>query len=799
MANNFNIEYDQDLPSTADIDAAEADSHWYVHGLQVQISLRGPSAFTPTHFKMWGIDGVTTSGSASWQPMQATVTGTLENTSEAQYVYVQYKNGAQYSDVVTTSGIYYTFTDPSVDDSMQWKTALSDLGNESADVATLRNESSDIEIEFSKDNVTQLRFHELDLSGLSVGSNYISATADSQIEKLLDLDTNSYVTVTKVFSTDAPPMIRVDTGDGNFVTITTYDGSVRTDVTGDYAGRVDNINFNSGTKTLTFDLYKFSTYGFCTVEKVEFALDSQDRGYVGQALSVKAEVKDTNGDLVENAPVTISGISGDSIGNFTSTVVNTDVNGIATFTLNLTSEGTAVYDVYVDDIHSVTDQTTVSLAMPGNFSRSLLTQLEQIRRSETYDDLVVDANTSAIAEPTTTTGTQIRLQHDLNVFRTLIRQIKGETNWFDDLGTYFDPANTSSGDITTKHMTLENIKGNTLDSKTILLATDEDNSGAGYTVSGTDAGLLFTTGLSYAVWSDRRGLPIFSSVANAGTYSDEGGSDDVCVIDLIDSDTGGEFQDGSGNIIYAKFHDGADYGGVGNGTDAYVKFYSNNTPYTFTASDPTNIMFVFPYRKVLSEMEEYEWLRTDFVSSFEGDDELLEDISNLWSFTGSTDGDSSPQPWTNTGGNYIFNSDPSDLQSAMDEVNTEIGDRTYTGNYITSDDPIADSLEDLDVKLKEIEDSLDATSAAKYVLELSSDVSAGNETFLPTGVTYTPDDTSGQEGSNMDVFVNGQLVSASTGVGGVNEDKDYAETSISGVTFHMDLYQYTNITYMVRQ
>ncbi len=51
----------------------------------------------------------------------------------------------------------------------------------------------------------------------------------------------------------------------------------------------------------------------------------------------------------------------------------------------------------------------------------------------------------------------------------------------------------------------------------------------------------------------------------------------------------------------------------------------------------------------------------------------------------------------------------------------------------------------------------------------------------------------------MEVWVNGQLMSASTGVGGVNEDRDYAETSVSGITFTEDVYQYSNIIYYIKQ
>ena len=43
------------------------------------------------------------------------------------------------------------------------------------------------------------------------------------------------------------------------------------------------------------------------------------------------------------------------------------------------------------------------------------------------------------------------------------------------------------------------------------------------------------------------------------------------------------------------------------------------------------------------------------------------------------------------------------------------------------------------------------------------------------------------------------LVAGSTGVGGVNEDRDYSETSVSGITFTEDVYQYSNVIYYIKQ
>jgi len=429
-------------------------------------------------------------------------------------------------------------------------------------------------------------------------------------------------------------------------------------------------------------------------------------------------------------------------------------------------------------------------------ARSLIRQLEQIRRSATYDDQVSNVASGTVAEPTVSGS----LQEDLNVIRTLVRLTKGTSDWYGDLGNYFDPTNTTSGSAEQKSLSLNNLKNSTLDSKTVILAVQEDNSGNGFTVSGTSIGVLLTSANSdiynkqYATATDRTGLPIFSS---SGDYWDEGGADRVVRVDVLDYGTDAQIQDGSGNTIYAKFHDGADNSGSGDGTDVYVRFYANAavTDLSTVTGTLSSVYFVVPERRLMSDMEEWEWQRTDFVSSWEGDIELVEDISNLWGYTGATDGVSSTAgSWTNATGNYPLSGDPSNLHSAIDSLNDAGGDATYTeSNYISDGESFASSLDSLDQQVKDNTDAIAAGAASKYVEELSGDLAA--ETVHATPDTYTPDATAGQEGKNMDVYVGGQLLAADA----LGEERDYDETSTSGITFHFNLQSGRNITYVIRQ
>jgi len=435
-------------------------------------------------------------------------------------------------------------------------------------------------------------------------------------------------------------------------------------------------------------------------------------------------------------------------------------------------------------------------------ARSLIRQLEQIRRAATYDDAVSGANTSAVAEPTVSGS----LEEDTNVLRTMVRQTKfgttSGTNWYDDLGNYFDPTDTDAGNTENKELTLTNLKNNTLDAKTIILAVSDDNSGSGYAVSGSDTGVLLSPiTTNYADPENRTGLPIFASTANNGSYYDEGGADRVCRIDVINTATDAEFVDTNGDVVYAKFHDGADFGGSGENTDVYARFYADGSAIDWsTVSGVSNVKFIYPARKVLANMQEYEWLRTDFVSSWEGDYELVEDISNLWSYTGATDGDDSPQPWNNASAYYLLQSDPTSLKAAVDAINDGVGNRTFTeSNYVSDGDGITDALDALDVALQDVEDSVSAGVGEKYVESVASLISANVEHPLPYSISYTPVSTAGREGMNMDVYVDGQLLAADTGVAGVQADRDYGETTTSGITFRFNIQAGRNVTYVVRQ
>ena len=453
-------------------------------------------------------------------------------------------------------------------------------------------------------------------------------------------------------------------------------------------------------------------------------------------------------------------------------------------------------------------------------ARSLLSQLEQLAGSATYDDLVAGLNTGAVAEPVDSTISG-SVQYDLNLLRSHLREIKNlTTDWYAGLPTYAAAVDgsTVSGSLyalaTPTHGT-----GNVLDAKSVLLPIDSDNSGAGFAISTSVSGFLYTTSTQYASTTDRRGLPIFASTT---PYYDEGAGDAIVRIDLLDLSTGNEFNGSNGEVVFGKFHDGADNGGTGDGVDAWVEFYTVSGAYTWAGGDPSNISMVYPQRKIMSEMDEEDWFRTDFVSGFEGDVELVEDIENIWNFIGAGDGITDPT-WTNTTAYYLLDTNPTDLEAAINDVNDGVGDRDYTvgnyypllsdgatvstsleelnlaigdrdytdGLYLTDGQSITDSLEALNVQLA----TVSGVGGEKYVTTLGTAHSKDTVLGLPYSLTYTPYASDTQPGRYMDVYVDGQLLAADYSTLGNN---DYDETTTSGITPHFNIRNGANVTYVIR-
>lgn len=154
---------------------------------------------------------------------------------------------------------------------------------------------------------------------------------------------------------------------------------------------------------------------------------------------------------------------------------------------------------------------------------------------------------------------------------------------------------------------------------------------------------------------------------------------------------------------------------------------------------------------------------------------LANRVNNLYTTVGISDGYSSLLGYlTNTVANYAFFNLPDATPSVVEALNTlnaQIGDRTYTGSVLTSGQTIAASLQALS-------NAMGSSSITRVIERLSADVNANTAHTLPGAASYSPDGT--DNGAGMWVFTRGVLRDPGSVAGG----NFYEETSSTSITFY---------------
>jgi len=123
---------------------------------------------------------------------------------------------------------------------------------------------------------------------------------------------------------------------------------------------------------------------------------------------------------------------------------------------------------------------------------------------------------------------------------------------------------------------------------------------------------------------------------------------------------------------------------------------------------------------------------------------IIEDINNIWSFIGAGDNIyTTSGTWTDTGPGYAFEDDPGDLWSAIDILNSKLGDTTYSGgNFISGGTTHATSVTELDKVL---------ASGIDRITELEENLTVHDHASITMGgpafATYYSDPVIKQEGS----------------------------------------------------
>lgn len=213
---------------------------------------------------------------------------------------------------------------------------------------------------------------------------------------------------------------------------------------------------------------------------------------------------------------------------------------------------------------------------------------------------------------------------------------------------------------------------------------------------------------------------------------------------------------------------------------------SSSVAYTWEATQETNINFEYGYFSRLDLLPEEAFRRLE-VLGITSDGDLRNDINDIQSTIGMTDGDTFLTGLTNTGNFYPFVNLPDATPSvteALNTLNAQIGIRDYTGPYLTDGQTITASLQALSAAIA-------GSSVIRYIERLAADVNTNTAHTLPGGATYTLDGT--DNGLNLWVFWRGLLKDP----GVVLNGDDYDETSTTQITPYSKIKSGDHISYFV--
>jgi hypothetical protein len=372
------------------------------------------------------------------------------------------------------------------------------------------------------------------------------------------------------------------------------------------------------------------------------------------------------------------------------------------------------------------------------------------------------------------------IEDDMNFARTDRAAIKG-VDYHASIPTYVRPEDTS----TTVAANLANIAGHTTDAKAIVTNRKFEN----ISVAMGDSFVTLTDvgNLKHADSVDITGVPIWDGYDSGNwestyveLYSDleneliaVGGAEDGYRI-FARARAGSEMSPDSIELEFRAVP-------LGMSITASV-------PYTWDGDQPTNIHAIYPYRQSLHAMDENA-LRVLLVNGLVGDvNNDKQGIEDLYTLVGVASGSTDlSTALTNTGNYFPFSDLPDATPSiveALNVLNEQIGDRTYTGGLLTSGESITTSLQALSTALED-------ANFVRIIERVTSGFNAGTAHTIPGGASYTIDATN--NGQNMLVFARGLLRDP----GPVSGGNEYQETSTTEVTFYFRINNNDHINYLI--
>lgn len=436
-------------------------------------------------------------------------------------------------------------------------------------------------------------------------------------------------------------------------------------------------------------------------------------------------------------------------------------------------------------------------------SRSFLSQALQVDASAAYDDAVSSVHGAGVAEA------QTNIEGDLNVLRTLMKNMLGRTNWYD-----------------AAEMTIQAIADKYFIQRITPAGFDNQTSGTGTSTAGFDTAIKTITS-----HNDGGGSSIATGVIVDATKAYRVAIRNATTKDVI--------EDGSGNEVYGRLS--------WNGSSYILSWYSNiagvETAYDFTTAMNIDVAFVAVSRRYedldWSQFLDPSWHDVAGISGTVDDSNVT---TGPWSYllNGLTTQQQVNQRVDNLGStangegaSRIAIEDETswytgtDIEAAFAELKNLIGSTTSATYNFTEDNVLADNdsvyaaLNKLDLKwgdlasvtngegasLVGVEDSgsfftgTDVESVLQEIGQLIEDVSGwvkvqytttspitvGTNFTIPGSNTYTM-----ASGANMDVYLDGQLLTEGSG-------NDYTEVSTTQIAFAFTVPTGKNITIMIRK
>lgn len=198
---------------------------------------------------------------------------------------------------------------------------------------------------------------------------------------------------------------------------------------------------------------------------------------------------------------------------------------------------------------------------------------------------------------------------------------------------------------------------------------------------------------------------------------------------------------------------------------------------------------LFTAQRVRSDNRSETAGRTILTSGVSTDAELANAVARLRDYTGAGINATSPS-LTNVGNFFPFSDIPSpaasDLTEAVNVLNQEIGNRDYTGAFLTDGETITASLQALS-------NAIGAANVLRIIERVTVTIPKNTAHTLPGANTYTVDGTF--NGQNMDVHVRKLLLDPGPRD---TDSNDYEETSTTQVTFYERVKAGDSINYHIR-